>query len=72
MSKFPVVSGKEAVRAFERLGYRRIRQKGSHVHMKCEGRSRITVPLNDPVAKGTLASIVRDAGFTTEEFKAAL
>lgn len=40
--------------------------------MKCEGRPRITVPLNDPVAKGTLASIIRDSGFSVEEFKKSL
>lgn len=30
MAKLPVVSGAEAVRAFERAGWRKDRQKGSH------------------------------------------
>lgn len=72
MPKLPRVSGKEAVRAFERLGYYQVRQKGSHVHMKCEGRARITVPLNDPVASGTLDAVIKGSGFTAEEFRDAL
>jgi predicted RNA binding protein YcfA (HicA-like mRNA interferase family) len=68
----PVVSGKEAVRAFERLGYEQVRQKGSHVFMKCEGRTSLSVPLNNPVKRGLLRRLVKDAGFTIEEFKDAL
>ena len=68
MARLPVVSGAEAVRAFERLGYRRVRQKGSHVRMKCEGRAPITVPDHDPVKRGLLRGLIRDAGFTVEEF----
>lgn len=72
MPGLPVVSGAEAVRAFERLGYRKVRQKGSHVRMKCEGRASITVPLNDPVKRGLLRDLIRDAGFSVERFRAAL
>jgi predicted RNA binding protein YcfA (HicA-like mRNA interferase family) len=69
LSQLPSVSGKEAVRAFERLGYVRVRQKGSHVFMKCQGRASLSVPLNDPVKRGLLRSLVKDSGLTVEEFK---
>jgi predicted RNA binding protein YcfA (HicA-like mRNA interferase family) len=32
--KLPVISGKEAVKAFEKLGYAPVRHKGSHIRMK--------------------------------------
>lgn len=72
MAELPVVSGKEAVRAFERLGYEQARQKGSHVFMRRKGHRSISVPLNDPIKRGTLRSLIRDAGFTVEEFRNAL
>lgn len=72
MAELPVVSGKEAIRAFERLGYEQVRQKGSHVFMRCVGRPSISVPLHDPIKRGTLRSLIRDAGITVEEFRDAL
>ena len=32
--KLPVVSGKDAVKAFGKLGYVTVRQTGSHIRMK--------------------------------------
>lgn len=72
MAGLPSVSGKEAVRAFERLGYEQARQKGSHIFMRQEGRRSISVPLNNPIKRGTLRSLIRDAGYTVEEFRDAL
>jgi predicted RNA binding protein YcfA (HicA-like mRNA interferase family) len=37
MASLPVVSGLEAIRAFERAGWRRARQKGSHVSLVKSG-----------------------------------
>ena len=68
MAELPRCSGDEAIRAFERLGYRKRRQKGSHVFMKSEGRRSISIPLHKSLAKGTLRSLIRDAGITVEEF----
>lgn len=34
MPKLPVVSGKKAIRAFEKIGFEKIRQKGDHVVLK--------------------------------------
>lgn len=68
MPKLPVVSGRDAIRAFERLGYERVRQKGDHVRMKCEDRTPLSIPLGDPVKRGLLRNAIRDSGFTVEEF----
>jgi predicted RNA binding protein YcfA (HicA-like mRNA interferase family) len=68
----PVVSGEEAIAALERFGYRRGRQKGSHVRLKADGRQPVTVPLHRELKAGTLRSIIRTAGVSVEEFTAAL
>jgi predicted RNA binding protein YcfA (HicA-like mRNA interferase family) len=48
------------------------RQKGSHVRLKYKSSSKtfkLTVPLHDPVKKGTLNRILKDAGISVEEIK---
>ena len=72
MSRLPRVSGDEAIRAFRRFGYRTVRQSGSHVRMKCEGRQPLTVPRHKELKRGTLRSLIKDAGLTVEEFTRAL
>jgi len=74
LSKLPVVSGAQAVRAFERLGYEVDRQRGSHIilrHPKGPNR-RLVVPNHRSIAKGTLRALIREAGLTVEEFRGAL
>ncbi len=72
MAELPRCLGAEAIGVFERLGYRRVRQKGSHVFLKCSGRTSISVPLHKSLAKGTLRALIRDAGITVEKFAALL
>jgi predicted RNA binding protein YcfA (HicA-like mRNA interferase family) len=72
MSRLPRVSGDEAIKVFGRLGYRTVRQQGSHVRMKCEGRQPLTIPRHKELKRGTLRALIRDAGFTLEEFTRAL
>jgi predicted RNA binding protein YcfA (HicA-like mRNA interferase family) len=68
LAGLPVCSGKEAVRAFERLGYEVARQRGSHVRMLCPGRKPLTVPLRKEMKPGTLRALISDSGFSVEEF----
>lgn len=70
MPSLPVISGDEAVRAFERLGYERVRQRGSHIRLISgeAGREPLTVPRKRELKRGTLRSLIRDAGLTVEEF----
>ncbi len=67
MPGLPNCTGKEAVRALERLGYERVR-------LKCPGRASLTVPVHHgkDLAKGTLREIISKSGFSVDEFKAAL
>ena len=71
MPRLPHVSGAEAVRALQRLGFEVIRQKGSHIIMR-RGASGCVVPNHREVKVGTLSGVLRQAGVSAEEFIAAL
>lgn len=71
MPKLPRISGKEAVRIFEKIGYKVVRQKGSHIrmiHYTDRNRTPLTVPDHKELGVGLLRKLVRDSKLTTEEF----
>ncbi|OFX15162.1 MAG: hypothetical protein A2Z18_05690 [Armatimonadetes bacterium RBG_16_58_9] len=69
MTKLPVISGAEVVRAFQRAGWVVARRKGSHVVLiKTGRRANLSVPMHDELDAGTLRGLVRDAGMTVDEF----
>ncbi len=68
----PLVSGATCIAAFGRLGYRVVRQRGSHVRLECVGRAPLTVPMHGELDRGTLRSILRSAGLTVDDFVALL
>jgi len=69
VAKLPVISGAEAVRRFERGGWRWARQRGSHVVMLKEGNiASLSVPQHHELAPGTLRALIRAAGMTVDEF----
>ena len=71
MPKLPRVSGAEIIRALERLGFVRIRQSGSHVILRRDGKGCV-VPMHSEVKVGTLAGVLRQAEVSAEEFTQAL
>ena len=79
MPKLPRVQASDVIRALERLGFVRVRQRGSHVILKKqlvqEGEEQeiievgCVVPLHrKTIAVGTLKSILNQAGVSVEEF----
>jgi predicted RNA binding protein YcfA (HicA-like mRNA interferase family) len=69
MPALPQLSGRETVRAFETLGWKVSRQKGSHIILvKDEHIATLSVPDHKEIAKGTLRSLIRSAGLTVSEF----
>ena len=75
MPELRKVSGREAVKALERLGFRQTRQRGSHVVMVREtlqGRAGCVVPMHREIKIGTLRGILRLAGVDVAEFSKAL
>ena len=68
-SALPVMNGREVVRIFEKLGWRFVRQKGSHMILVKTGEMvTLSVPDHSEVAKGTLRKLIRTAGITVDEF----
>jgi predicted RNA binding protein YcfA (HicA-like mRNA interferase family) len=68
-SVLPVLSGREVVRIFEVFGWEMVRQVGSHMIMVKDGEIvTLSVPDHREVAKGTLRSLIRNAGLTVNEF----
>ena len=71
MPDLPHLSGREIIRALERLGFVQARQRGSHVVMKKStpgGSIGCVVPMHSEVAMGTLRSILKQARISKEEF----
>ena len=65
-TKLPVVSGTAVVRALERAGWTKHSQVSSHIKMT-RGSAHVSVPLHDPIKRGTLASILRTVEMTADD-----
>ena len=70
MPKLPGIRHQDAIRTFEKLGYRILRQ-GGHIVMS-NGETRLIIPRANPIDAYTMGSIARDAGMTPEEFRRLL
>jgi predicted RNA binding protein YcfA (HicA-like mRNA interferase family) len=69
MPRLPRISGRKAVRAFQRAGWEVARQRGSHVVLtKAESIYTLSVPLHPVLGPGLLRDLIRKAGLTVEEF----
>ena len=70
--RLPVATGREVVRALERAGFVVDRVAGSHHVMtyRSDPRRTVSVPVrgNRELKRGTLRSIIRQAGFSVDEF----
>jgi len=55
------VRGEQLARALQRLGYERIGQRGSHIHLVTQryGKHRIAVPAHRAVKAGTLNELLK-------------
>ena len=71
MSKLPVLTGEELIKVLEKMGFEKVRQKGSHVRLKHPDGRVTTVPIHKgrDIPKGLLRKIIReDLGLTVDEF----
>ena len=69
MSKLGNISGKEAVKAFSKAGWRTMGQVGSHLVMtKPDQRANLSIPQHKELSVSTLRALVRAAGMSVEEF----
>jgi predicted RNA binding protein YcfA (HicA-like mRNA interferase family) len=73
LSKLPVISGADCVKALSKIGFELYRQRGSHiVVVRKSPPSQTTVPNHRELDRGTLRAIIRQTGLTVEEFIALL
>lgn len=68
MSKLPVISGRDLVKALSKVGFTLDRQKGSHMMLfRAEPPTTISVPDHRELDRGTLRAIIRQAGITPDQ-----
>lgn len=69
-SKYPVLKPNEIIKALNEFGFTVASQKGSHIKLRRDGSvvKTVIVPNHYEVARGTLQSILEQAGITLEEF----
>jgi len=66
VSKLPVISGEELIKALQKAGFTVVCQKGSHVSLQ-NGPYMTIVPLHEELAKGALLSILKQCGLSKED-----
>jgi len=68
MSKLPALKSHDLIRALQRAGFTEHRQRGGHKIFK-KGNLRVVVPIHTrDLKKGTVYSIIEQAGLTKKEF----
>ena len=73
MRKLPRISGRECIKALEKVGFYQKRRESSHIIMRRdEPFAQVVVPDHDELATGTLRAIIRDSGLSVEEFVSLL
>ena len=68
--KLPLVSGRQVHAALERLGFKEVHRKGSHVKMVHSDGRRIVFPFHSEIDRFTLRGALRDADVALEDFVA--
>ena len=66
--KLPHMSGVELCKVLCHIGYRIERQRGSHIILEKNGFPMLSIPNHHELDIGTLKSILRKAGVSTENF----
>jgi len=64
-----LLSGRKVVKIFQKLGYQKVSQKGSHIKMKnYETEDVVIVPDHKEVDRWTLKNILKQVEISEEEF----
>ena len=66
--KIPLLSGREVLAVLNRMGFREIHRKGSHVKMNHLDGRKIVFPFHDEVDKYTLKGALKDADIDIKKF----
>jgi len=69
LPQLPVISGREARRAFEKAGWTFSRQRGSHMVLVKSGvMSNLSVPDHRELDRGLLRGLIRDSELSVDAF----
>jgi predicted RNA binding protein YcfA (HicA-like mRNA interferase family) len=69
MSKLPIISGQECIKALKKDSFYVLRQRGSHLILRRdEPFAEVVVPNHQELDKGTLRAIIRQVGLSVDEF----
>ena len=70
MSKLPIISARELIKALHKIGYDVDHQTGSHIILRNTKYPyrRLTVPNHKEIARGTLSSIINQSGLDVKQF----
>ena len=70
MSPLPVISGRQLVRALEKIGFVVKRQQGSHMILRREDPfTQTVVPVHKELDRGTLRAILRQVDLSARELQ---
>lgn len=69
MSKLPRISGRECVKALEKINFYFKRQEGSHIILRRDNPfAQIVVPDHKELDRGTLRAIIRQSCLSIDDF----
>jgi predicted RNA binding protein YcfA (HicA-like mRNA interferase family) len=69
--KLPVISGREAVKVLQKIGYEIVRQRGSHLRLRDKNdplHKPLSVSDHKELKPGLLRKLIKDANLTVEQF----
>ena len=71
MSRLPILTGLELIKILERIGFKTVRQKGSHIFLKHQDNRTTIIPVHKgkDVDRALLRKILRDTKISPNEFK---
>jgi predicted RNA binding protein YcfA (HicA-like mRNA interferase family) len=62
------ISGKEAVKIFQKFGYNVDHQTGSHIILYHISKPTLSIPNHKELALGLIRGLIKKSGLTVEEF----
>ena len=69
ISKPPLLSGRQIVKALQKIGYYKVSQRGSHIKIRNDAKEiMLIIPDHKQVDRWTLKGIVKDAEISIDEF----
>jgi predicted RNA binding protein YcfA (HicA-like mRNA interferase family) len=64
----PILEWREVLKALNKIGFKAVRQTGSHIILEHVDGRHTTVPKHAEIKRGLLLAILRDVEITKEEF----